>query len=80
MLTIGLPTLSEEDISDSGVTSGLDGIRAFIANDCHVVFAPALSISFNLALKTCTFPVVLRKARDCPVFRNGNSFNQRREW
>lgn len=54
------------------MTSGPDGIPAFFVRDCCRVFAPALLKLFNLALTTSTFPAIWKRAKVCPVLKNGD--------
>lgn len=75
---ISVPSFSELDIETSigklkgGMTSGPDGIPAFLVKDCSAIFAPILSKLFNLALKTLTFPTDWKTARVCPVWKSGD--------
>lgn len=56
-------------------TMGPDKIPAFLIHDCATVLAPPLTILYNLSLKTCVFPEVLKKSRIVPIHKKGNVCN-----
>ncbi|KAJ3644314.1 hypothetical protein Zmor_026980 [Zophobas morio] len=74
----GFPLICEDDLTSvmerfsNKCTSGDDLIPSFLIRDCRLVFAKPLSILFNLAIKTCTFPSLWKRARISPVFKNGD--------
>ncbi|KAJ3649111.1 hypothetical protein Zmor_020871 [Zophobas morio] len=54
-------------------TAGDDLIPSFIVRDCRYAFAEPLSLIFNLAIKTSTFPSKWKCARICPILKKGDS-------
>lgn len=80
---IHVPILSVSDVSESirrlkgTMTSGPDGIPAFLIKDCCTVFAPVLLKLFSLVFRTLTFPAMWKKARVCPVWKNGDRLHIR---
>ena len=54
------------------LTSGMDGIPAFLIKDCARVFAKPLMHLFNLSIKTLNFPDAWKIARICPVLKSGD--------
>lgn len=74
---LNISTINESDVAKSikklknKFTSGPDKIPSFLVRDC-VVLATPLSIIFNLALKTNTFPSCWKIARVCPVLKSGD--------
>lgn len=75
---IQCPTISEDDVYKAlrkmkpKMTTGPDGIPSFLLKDCAVIFSKPLSVIFNLALKTCSFPSCWKVSKICPVFKKGN--------
>lgn len=54
------------------MTTGPDGIPAFLLRDCACIFAPPLVIIFNLILKNGCFPSMWRRSKVCPIFKKGD--------
>nr|CAI5855778.1 unnamed protein product [Callosobruchus analis] len=52
------------------LTSGPDGIPAFILKDCASILAKPLAIIYNLALRNGCFPLLWKVSKVCPVFKN----------
>lgn len=75
---LSIPYITEEDVLKAlkkfknKLTTGPDGIPAFLLKDCAVIFALPLSIIFNLSLQTATFPQIWSTSKICPVFKKGN--------
>ena len=61
---LNIPTINENDVLKAlkkfknKLTTGPDGIPAFLLRDCASILALPLSIIFNLALQTTTFPQI----------------------
>lgn len=77
--SLNVNNLSEEEITDSikklknKMTSGPDCIPSFLIRDCAYVLCQPLKILFNLSLKLGTFPDIWKKARVCPILKQGDS-------
>ena len=51
------------------MTTGPDGVPAFLLRDCALILATPLTIIFNLILNSGDFPAIWRRAKVCPVFK-----------
>ncbi len=77
-LNVSLPLITNEDVVaackklKSKFTAGVDGIPAFLVKDCAVLFATPLTRLFNLCIQTGQFPYTWKKARICPVHKDGD--------
>lgn len=78
---IGVPTITENDVFlalkrfKNKLTTGPDGIPAFLLKDCARVFALPLSIIFNISLRSATFPHSWKKSKITAIFKKGDRSN-----
>lgn len=54
------------------MTTGPDGVPAFLLKDCACLFAPPLTIIFNLIIKNASFPAMWQRSKVCPIFKKGD--------
>lgn len=54
------------------MTTGPDGVPAFVIKDCAQIFAYPLSILFNLCISSSCFPSLWKRSKVCPVFKKGD--------
>ena len=52
--------------------TGLDNLPSALLKDCPDVIAGPLSHLINLSLKTCTVPLIWKKARIIPLHTSGS--------
>ena len=74
VMTLDIKSVSEEDVLHAIkklkaiMTMGPDLIPAFLLKDCSSVFVKALTVIFNLILRTSCFPEFWKLSRVCPAF------------
>lgn len=56
------------------LTTGPDGVPAFLIRDCAQIFSYPLMILFNLCLSSGTFPDMWKRSKLCPIYKNGDKF------
>lgn len=72
-----LDVIGEHDILEAinklkcGKAMGHDNVPAYILKGCKDILVQPLCYLFNLALKTNTFPDVLKESRISPVYKSG---------
>lgn len=72
---LAIPLINEVDVLNAlklvkpKLTTGPDGIPAFLLKDCALLFAFPLSVIFSLSLQTATFPNIWKQAKICPVYK-----------
>lgn len=75
---INIGYLSETDVFNAlkklkpKLTTGPDGVPAFLVRDCARIFAQPLEILFNLCIKNCCIPDLWKQSKVCPVFKKGD--------
>lgn len=78
-LHVRIDTLCESDVVaairklKANMTSGPDGIPAFLVRDCVTVFTPLLTSLYNMALSNSRFPDIWKVARVCPILKSGSA-------
>ena len=76
--TVHLPEFEEVEVTAAlkkikpKMTTGPDGIPAFLLKDCAYVLAYPLKILFNLCLRNCEIPSLWKRSKVCPIFKKGD--------